>query len=49
MTRALHHLKERPHTAKVVTATVRLEGLEEAMAGLAAVRGGAKILVDPQG
>jgi threonine dehydrogenase-like Zn-dependent dehydrogenase len=49
MGRALRHLGDRPDTAKVVTATVRLEGLGEAMAGLLAGHGGAKVLVDPQG
>lgn len=49
MGRALRHLRDRPHIGKVVTATVQLEGLGEAMAGLAAGHGGAKVLVDPQG
>jgi hypothetical protein len=45
---ALRHLQQRSEAAKIVTGTVRLEGVGDAMAGLAEGRGGVKTLVDPQ-
>jgi threonine dehydrogenase-like Zn-dependent dehydrogenase len=47
MIAALDLLAARPQVASVVTGTVGLDGLDEAMAGLADGRGGIKVLVEP--
>lgn len=48
MRAAVAHLRERPRTGMIVTGTVPLERLGDAMASLAEGRGGAKVLVDPR-